>query len=156
MKYLKKEAKEYAFEHMKGIWAAALTPFNDDLSINEEGMRFNFRHWIDDLKIQGLFIAGKQGEFFSMSVDERKRCFEIAVSEAGYKCQTIMSCSDQNFDTVLELSKYAEDIGADYIVVHAPILNFVNDRRCVNELWDRVFKDAPKIIRKLSELHSGN
>ena len=31
--------------------------------------------------------------------------------------------------------------------------NFVNDRRCVNELWDRVFKDAPKIIRKLSELH---
>ena len=129
MKYLKKEAKEYAFEHMKGIWAAALTPFNDDLSINEEGMRFNFRHWIDDLKIQGLFIAGKQGEFFSMSVDERKRCFEIAVSEAGYKCQTIMSCSDQNFDTVLELSKYAEDIGADYIVVHAPILNFVNDRK---------------------------
>ena len=34
--------------------------------------------------------------------------------------------------------------------------NFVNDRRCVNELWDRVFKDAPKIIRKLSELHPGN
>ena len=129
MKYSKRDAKEYAFEHMKGIWAAALTPFCENFSINEEGMRSNFRHWIDDLNIQGLFIAGKQGEFFSMSLDERKRCFEIAVSEAGPKCQTIMSCSDQNFDTVIDLAKHAENIGADYIVVHAPVLNFVSDRK---------------------------
>jgi len=47
---------------MRGIWAAALNPFNDDLSLNEAGLRFNIRHWIDDLDIQGLFIAGKQGD----------------------------------------------------------------------------------------------
>ena len=31
-----------------------------------------------------------------------------------------MSCSDQNMDMVIELAKYAEAIGADYVVVHAP------------------------------------
>ncbi len=127
MKYSKLDAKDYARENMKGIWAAALNPFNPDFSINEEGMRSNIRHWVDDLAIQGLFIAGKQGEFFSMSLEERKRNFEIAVEETAGKAGTIMSCSDQNFNTVIELAKHAEAIGADYIVVHAPVLHFIND-----------------------------
>ena len=36
--------------------------------------------------------------------------------------------SDQNFDNVIELAKYAQNIGADFIVVHAPVLNFITDR----------------------------
>jgi 4-hydroxy-tetrahydrodipicolinate synthase len=128
IKYSKLEAKEYAREHMRGIWAAALNPFNEDLSLNEAGLRSNIRHWIDDLNIQGLFIAGKQGEFFSMSLEERKRNFEIAVDECDGKAGVIVSVSDQNFDTVMDLSLHAQDCGADYIVVHAPVLSFVHDR----------------------------
>ena len=72
-----------------------------------------------------MFIAGKQGEFFSMSVPERKRTFEIAVDAAKkHGFQTIMSCSDQNMDMVIDLAKHAEAVGADYIVVHAPVLHF--------------------------------
>ena len=128
MKYSKKEAKEFAFQNMKGIWAAALNPFDEELSMDERGLRSNLRHWIDDLEIDGFFVTGKQGEFFSMSIEERKKSFLIAVDECYGKAQTIVSCSDQNFDTVMELGKYAENIGADYIVVHAPVLNFVSDR----------------------------
>ena len=128
MKYSKKEAKDYAFQNMKGIWAAALNPFDEELSLDERGLRSNLRHWIDDLEIDGFFVTGKQGEFFSMSIEERKKSFLIAVDECYGKAQTIVSCSDQNFDTVMELGKYAENIGADYIVVHAPVLNFVSDR----------------------------
>jgi 4-hydroxy-tetrahydrodipicolinate synthase len=113
---------------MRGIWAAALNPFNDDLSFNEAGLRANIRHWIDDLGIAGLFIAGKQGEYFSMSLDERKRNFEIAADECAGKAATIVSVSDQNFDTVLELGQHAQACGADYIVVHSPVLSFVHER----------------------------
>ena len=127
MKYSKLDAKDYAREHMRGIWAAALNPFHEGDAFNEGGLRQNIRHWVDDLAIQGLFIAGKQGEFFSMSLEERKRNFEIAVEECDGKAGTIMSASDQNFDTVIELAKHAQACGADYIVVHAPILHFVSD-----------------------------
>ena len=127
MKYSKLDAKDHAREHMRGIWAAALNPFHDDGSFNEAGLRSNIRHWVDDLGIAGLFIAGKQGEFFSMSLDERKRNFEIAVEECDGRAGTIMSASDQNFDTVLVLARHAQDCGADYIVVHAPMLHFVTD-----------------------------
>ena len=130
MKYRRGEAKAYAREHLRGVWAAAPTPFKDDLSLDEAGLRRNLRHWIAGLEIGGLFIGGKQGEFFSMSVMERKRIFEITLEEAaalGDRSGTILSCSDQNLDTVIDLARHAEAIGADYIVVHAPLLHFGMD-----------------------------
>jgi 4-hydroxy-tetrahydrodipicolinate synthase len=78
------------------------------------------------LGLEGLFVGGKQGEFFSLSVAERKRTFEIAVEETVGVSLTIMSCSDQNLDTVLDLALHAQAIGAQFIVVHAPVLHFVN------------------------------
>jgi 4-hydroxy-tetrahydrodipicolinate synthase len=128
MMYGKREAKDFARANMHGIWAAALTPFKTDLSLDEVGFRQNIEHWIGDLGIEGLFISGKQGEFFSMSVEERKRTFDVAVAATKNAGGTMMSCSDQNLDTVIDLARHAQKIGADYIVVHAPILHFVTDR----------------------------
>ena len=124
MKYDRTSAKSHARAHMRGIWAAALTPFRADGSIDEAGFAANIDHWITDLGIAGFFVAGKQGEFFSMSVDERKRCFDLAVAACAGRAQTIMSCSDQNMDVVIDLARHAQGCGADYIVVHAPILHF--------------------------------
>src|SRR6266849_5148818 len=116
MNYRRRDAKDYARQHFKGIWAAALTPFAPNLAVDEAGLRRNLRHWIDDLGIDGVFVCGKQGEFFSMSVAERKRSFDIAVEELGGH-RTILSCSDQNLDTVIDLAKHAQAIGADKILV---------------------------------------
>ena len=33
MKYTRREAKAYARDHMRGIWAAALTPFDADRAL---------------------------------------------------------------------------------------------------------------------------
>ena len=72
MKYSRKDAKDYAQEHFRGIFAANLTPFQADGAPDKDGLRRNLRHWVDDLEIAGLFINGKQAEFFSMSIAERK------------------------------------------------------------------------------------
>jgi 4-hydroxy-tetrahydrodipicolinate synthase len=126
MKYRRAEAKDYARARMKGIWAAALMPFAPDLSVDEAGFRRNLRHWVDDLGIDGVFVAGKQSEFFSMSVAERKRSFEIIVDEIGDRAGTIASCSDQNMDVTIELAQHAQAVGCEYIVVHAPVLHFLH------------------------------
>ena len=127
MIFRRNEAKEWARENMRGIWAAALTPFTSgSLAIDEAAVRRNFRHWIEDLGIEGFFVAGKQGEFFSMTLEERKRIFEITLEETQGKAGSIMSCSDQNMETVIELARHAEKIGATSIVVHAPVLHFTH------------------------------
>jgi 4-hydroxy-tetrahydrodipicolinate synthase len=125
MIYRRTDAKDYARERLQGIWAAALTPFRPDLRIDEAGLRQNLRHWAQDLGIDGFFIAGKQGEYFSMSVEERKRVFEVAIEASCGLAGTILSCSDQNMDVVLELARHAQSLGAEFIVVHAPLLHFV-------------------------------
>jgi len=57
-----------------------------------------------------------------MTLEERKRTAEAAVAEkAG---GVMVSCSDQSLDTVVELARHAQAIGADYIVVHTPLLYF--------------------------------
>ena len=121
MKYRRHDAKAYAREHLRGIWAATLTPFNADLALDEPGWRRNVRHWVRELGIAGLFVNGKQGEFYALSLEERKRTAELAVAEGA---RVMVSCSDQSLDTVLDLARHAQAIGADYIVVHTPLLYF--------------------------------
>ena len=132
MKYTKSEAKAYARQHMVGVWAANLTPFDANGHLDEAAYRENLRHWINDLQLGGLFIAGKQGEFFSMSLDERKALIRISVEEAAKAgdrgglghCGIVTSCSDTNLDVVLELGRYSQEVGADYVIVHSPVLHF--------------------------------
>lgn len=135
MKYKKSESKEYARENMIGVWAATLSPFDDDLRLDEKAFRENCDHWIKTLNLGGLFIAGKQAEFFSMRLEERKRLIDIAVeaaSDAGQRdnigrCGIVTSCSDTNLDIVLDLARHSQNIGADYVIVHSPVLYFGAD-----------------------------
>jgi 4-hydroxy-tetrahydrodipicolinate synthase len=130
MKYRKAEAREFARAHLRGIWAATPTPFMPDLSLDTGGFTRNLRHWIDALLVDGFFVGGKQGEFFSMSIAERKLLAETAVHACNAQLRragVMISCSDQNMDTVLELAHHAVSAGAEYIVVHSPMLHFASD-----------------------------
>ncbi len=121
-------AKVAARQRLRGVWAATLTPFDDDLALDEDGWRHNLRHWYGELGIRGLFVNGKQGEFASMTVDERKRAAEIAVEEAApHDGGVLISISDQSIDVVVELARHAEAIGAHLVVAHSPLLYFGAD-----------------------------
>ena len=41
MEYTKSEAKDFSRENMRGIWAAALNPFTENLEIDEVGFTAN-------------------------------------------------------------------------------------------------------------------
>jgi 4-hydroxy-tetrahydrodipicolinate synthase len=104
-----------------------------------------------------------------MTAEERKRTAEIAVAEkAG---GVMVSCSDQSLDTVLKLARHAQAIGADYIVVHTPLLYFgahtadtlFNYYRCIAEavelgvvLWNQPpdcgYLLEPEVCLRIAEL----
>ena len=105
-----------------------------------------------------------------MSVPERKRVFELTVDEIGGRAGTILSCSDQNMDVVIELARHAQAIGADYIVVHAPVLHFLKSQdetlyayyRAISEavdigiaMWshpDSGYLMSPELCARIAEL----
>ena len=114
---------------MKGIWAAAMNPFKDDFSFNEEGLRRNIRHWIDDLGIQpGCSSPASRGSsspcrWRSASGTSRSR-WKRPPARPAPSCRARTRTSTPWWSS----RGHAEAVGADYIVVHAPVLHFVTDR----------------------------
>ena len=63
--YSKREAKAYAREHFRGVWAATMIAFGSDMAFDEAGFQANLEHWIGALKLGGLLVTGKQGEHYA-------------------------------------------------------------------------------------------
>lgn len=63
-----------------------------------------------------------------MRIEERKRLAELTIGELDGRAGSIISCSDANFSTVIELAEHAQQAGADFIVVHAPMLHFFTEQ----------------------------
>ncbi|MFH1382110.1 MAG: dihydrodipicolinate synthase family protein [Chloroflexota bacterium] len=124
MKYRKSEAKEWAREHWKGVWVASYTPYTPDYKIDEKAWRQDLRYLIDDLEIQGMFVDGLMGEGFHQTIAERKRMFDIAVEEAKDDMITMPYTSDPVLENVLDMTRYAENIGADLAIIINPKFYF--------------------------------
>lgn len=127
VKYRKSEAKAYAREHMTGIWAAITVPFKDDLSIDEQGFRRNLRYFADELKIDGVFTGGMLGEVWALTKEERKRQLEIVVEECRGKMQVIAHTGHSSAHEAIEMTRHAEELGADYAIMQNPYMVVRNE-----------------------------
>src|SRR3990170_2208172 len=89
MLYRRSEAKAFGRKNMRGIWAAIPYPFTKTGELDEKGLRRDIRRYVDDLKIDGFFCGGLVGEFWALTMEERRRGQQIVVEEVGDKAQVI-------------------------------------------------------------------
>ncbi len=104
-----------------GVSPALITPFTKDGSkVDETAYRQLIRFCIDTLEVDGMLAAGTTGEFTSLSLDEHKDVLRIAVEEAAGKAFVLAGTGAPSTKTTLELTKYAESVGADACLVVTP------------------------------------
>jgi 4-hydroxy-tetrahydrodipicolinate synthase len=120
MKYAKADAKEASRASFRGVWAAITTPFTADLKVDEAGLSRNMRRLTGDLHIDGVFCTGIMGEFWALTKEERKRVVEIVVEEARGKCGVIAQTGCHSAHETVELTKHAEEAGADFVIMMGP------------------------------------
>ena len=65
-------------DFIKGVVPAMVTPFNEDLSLSEDGLRAVVDGLIKK-GVHGIFAIGSTGEFWAMTVEEKRRVYEITV-----------------------------------------------------------------------------
>lgn len=104
----------------KGIIPAIITPFNEDGSIFEEGLR-NEIDYLYKCNFKNIFICGSYGSFPLMNTDERK----LVAATAIELCQlggmkTIVHIGSTSTRTAVDLAKHAEDMGADAVSAVVP------------------------------------
>ena len=112
-------------DQLKGIIALPVTPFRDDGKIDEEALRENVRFLIDS-GADVLVPNGSCGECYALTIEEQKKVIKISVEEADGKVPVYSGASHSGTKMVIELSKYAEDVGADGVQV-APPYYFMGD-----------------------------
>jgi len=104
---------------LKGALAPIITVFKPDESIDEEGTVKHTR-WLLDNGIQGLIVCGSTGESISMTIEERKRIAELIIDEFGNDVPICVATGDYRTKNTIELSKHAEDLGADCLLILVP------------------------------------
>jgi 4-hydroxy-tetrahydrodipicolinate synthase len=104
---------------IEGIIPAVVTPFDQNENVDEGGFRTILNYLIDS-GVHGLFPVGSQGEFFSLTNEEKKRLIDIAVEEARGRVFVMPNTGAITTRESIELSQYAEKAGADCVSVITP------------------------------------
>ena len=87
-------AKESAFEKVTGLWVAIPTPFTADGLLDEAGIRHSVEYYVSGIEVDGIFCGGVMGEFWSMTVGERRRGHELVADTVNGRIPIMAWSSD--------------------------------------------------------------
>jgi 4-hydroxy-tetrahydrodipicolinate synthase len=120
MHYAPSEAKAWARETLRDYFVTTTMPFNDDLSIDETGLRANVQHILGQASTGGVYVGSIYQEFTSLTLAERKRVAEAVLNEVAGKTPVMVGVSGNCVDDVVELADHAKEHGADLVMVWPP------------------------------------
>src|SRR5512133_1358745 len=103
----------------KGIIPAMVTPIDEMGHINEKALRKLTNHLIDG-GVHGLFPVGSQGEFFSLTFEQKKEAVRIVVDETRGRVPVYAGSGAVTTREAIETTKMAQDLGVDCVSVITP------------------------------------
>lgn len=112
---------------VEGIIPAMVTPFDDYEQVNEAALQ----HMINRLigaGVHGLFCLGTNGEFYSLTFDEKIRIIELIVEEAKGRLPVYAGVGSISTEETVRLAKRAEVAGASALSIITPyFLSYTQD-----------------------------
>jgi dihydrodipicolinate synthase/N-acetylneuraminate lyase len=109
---------------------AVVTPFTRDGRLDEAGFRAN----VDRLLAAGatgILAGGCTGEFWAMSMAERKALFELAVRAVAGRGVVLVGTGAVTPPEVIEITRHAQAVGCDGAVVMPPYFVRLTDDEIV-------------------------
>ena len=103
---------------LQGIIVASITPITDGM-FDSDAFREHIDYLVDG-GIHGIFPLGTNGEFPHLNLKDRKKVIEVAVDQADGRVPVVCGTGSTGTGETLELSRHAEDVGADYLCIIDP------------------------------------
>jgi 4-hydroxy-tetrahydrodipicolinate synthase len=114
-------AKSLARERVRGLWIAIPTPFSEDGSqVEEDLLAASIDHYIEGLGVDGIFCGGVMGEFWALSLDERRRVHELVAERVRGRVPVMAQVGDHVFADSVALAEHAEDHGIEFGIAMNP------------------------------------
>ena len=105
----------------KGCATAIATPFTEH-GINFEEFGKLLEEQVE-AGVDAIVVCGTTGESATMSEKEKKETIKFAVDKVAKRTKVIAGTGSNNTKSAVEMSKYAEEIGADALLVVTPYYN---------------------------------
>jgi len=106
-----------------GCHVPIITPFKDDLSIDETGLRKLVNYYIEEVGCDGLVPCGTTGESPTLDHNEHARVIKIVVEETKGRVPVMAGTGSNNTKEAIEMTKRAEAVGATASLQVCPYYN---------------------------------
>lgn len=105
----------------EGAGVALITPFTENgVDYDKLGQLID---WQIENSIDAIIICGTSGEAATMTDEERKKTIEFAVKRVNKRVPVIAGTGSNNTAYAIGLSKYAEEVGVDGLLLVTPYYN---------------------------------
>ena len=105
----------------KGSGVALVTPFNEN-GVNFEKLK-ELLEWHIENHTDAIIICGTTGEASTMTEKEKKDTIKFTVDTVNKRIPVIAGTGSNNTAAAIEMSKYAESVGVDGLLVINPYYN---------------------------------
>ncbi|WMJ81087.1 4-hydroxy-tetrahydrodipicolinate synthase [Clostridium sp. MB40-C1] len=106
----------------KGSGVAIITPFNEENKVNFKKLE-EILEWHVKSGTDAIIICGTTGEASTMSESERKETIKFTVDVINKRIPVIAGTGSNNTLAAVSMSKWAESIGVDGLLVITPYYN---------------------------------
>ena len=105
---------------------AMVTPFDGDGEINWEATSRLVNYLIEEQKSEALVVCGTTGESPTLTEEEKLRLFSYVLEKADGRCKIIAGTGSNSTRHSIQLTKEAEKIGVDGVLLVVPYYNKPN------------------------------
>ncbi len=111
------EAKEWAKEHLKGLFCSPSSPFTAEFTLDEAGVVKN---------VERVIAAGASGVGFGfldawgLTIAQRKHVMDLIAEATGDRAMCLFYTADHSVAETIELSLHAKRVGAEAIILWVP------------------------------------
>ncbi|MEM3627395.1 MAG: 4-hydroxy-tetrahydrodipicolinate synthase [Candidatus Bathyarchaeia archaeon] len=154
----------------EGTFVVAVTPFTSNEELDLEALKENVDYYIEN-GVHGVVVAGSTGEFAVLSLEEHKKIMEVVADRVNGRVPVIAGTGACATRRVIELTKYAKDVGADGAMIIPPFYTKPKENELYehyksiaeavdlpimlyNNPWTSKVDMQPSFIAKLAEINN--
>jgi 4-hydroxy-tetrahydrodipicolinate synthase len=115
----------------RGTYTVMITPFTAAGDVDAEALR-DFVDWQIEQGIHGLIPLGSTGEFLSLDDDEKVLVAETVIAQAAGRVPVLIGTGAEDTREVVRLSRRAEKMGADGVMIIPPFYSTPTDDELVH------------------------
>ena len=105
--------------NIEGVYTPIVTPLHGDESVDEAAFAAAVEVQIES-GVAGIVVGGTTGEYYAMTLEERKRQLAFGAEVVAGRAQLVAGCNSGATRDIIDLARHAKGLGYDANMLSAP------------------------------------